>query len=103
MPVKDISELGIKGWLGKHFTKQLKTSKLLTMGSYKYTLQAFKAWERSRHKANKQAQEQAYKDMAETVPTTRAVTDPYFDTWDVSRSKVFTSEQVNLNKKLTFL
>lgn len=77
--------------------------KLSSMGSYKYTMQAFKSWEKARRKANKDARDQAYKDMGEVLTKPCAVSDFYFDTWDVSRSRVFSLESKKLNKKLTFL
>lgn len=46
---------------------------------------------------------QAYKDMANVVKTVSPFGDPYFDVWDISRSKVFSRQSENLNKKLTFL
>lgn len=47
------------------------------------------------------AAKQAYKDMGEILPAVNAFEDPYFDTWDVSRTKVFSAEQRKLNKELT--
>ena len=85
------------------------------MGSFKYTNTAFKLWLQERKKlefemngnvstkpAQRRAQEQAYKDMESVVPTPMAFADPYFDVWDVSRSRVFSSESLKLNKELTF-
>jgi hypothetical protein len=90
--------------------------KLCTMGSFKYTNEAFKLWQKERKQlkfemngnvstkpAQRRAQEQAYKDMESVLCKVNALGDPYFDVWDVSRSRVFSLESLNLNKKLTFL
>ena len=45
------------------------------------------------------AERQAYKDMEIAVPN--VFCDFYFDIYDVSRSRVFTSEARKLNKALT--
>lgn len=47
------------------------------------------------------ASKQAYKDMGSLVKRQTPFADPFYDVWDVTRSRVFTKEARDLNKLLT--
>ena len=70
--------------------------------SIHYTPEFFKQYRQARKKANANAREQAYKDIKDSIGQAKCVGN-YWDVWQVGVTKVFSLEQQNLNKELTFL
>jgi hypothetical protein len=70
--------------------------------SVHYTPEFFKRWQEARKRSDEKAREQAYKDIKATIGQAKCV-GLYWDVWQVGVTKVFSLEQQNLNKELTFL